>query len=63
MRLPKVSRPVLNIPVPVAKETGLGSAIKTVTRKLGIEPCGGCNQRAAALDRWVGFKPISRGSK
>jgi hypothetical protein len=34
---------------------GLGDAIKRVTRTVGIRPCGGCERRAAMLNRWVTF--------
>jgi hypothetical protein len=34
---------------------GLGDAIKRATASVGVRPCGGCRQRAAALNRWVGF--------
>jgi hypothetical protein len=37
------------------EEIGLGQAIKRVTYAMGIRPCGGCEQRAAALNRWVVF--------
>jgi hypothetical protein len=37
------------------EETGLGDVIKRVTYAMGIEPCGGCERRAAALNRWVTF--------
>ncbi len=37
------------------KEIGLGDAIKRVTYAMGIKPCGGCDKRAAALNRWVHF--------
>ncbi len=37
------------------KEFGLGDAIKRVTYAMGIKPCGGCDKRAAALNRWVHF--------
>jgi hypothetical protein len=33
------------------KDIGLGDAIKHVTYALGIRPCGGCERRAAALNR------------
>jgi hypothetical protein len=36
-------------------EIGLGDAIKHVTYAAGIKPCGGCEGRAAALNRWVVF--------
>lgn len=37
----------------VEEEIGLGDAIKRVTYAMGIKPCGGCEKRAAALNRWV----------
>jgi hypothetical protein len=37
------------------ENTGLGEALKKLTRRVGIEPCHGCNERAAALDRRVVF--------
>jgi hypothetical protein len=36
-------------------EIGLGDAIKRVTYAMGIKPCGGCEKRAAALNRWMHF--------
>ena len=39
----------------IEEETGLGDAIKRVTYAMGIKPCGGCEKRAAALNRWVHF--------
>ncbi len=36
------------------EEIGVGDAIKRVTQAVGIRPCGGCERRAAALNRrWV----------
>ena len=34
---------------------GLGDLIKRATSSLGIKPCGGCQARAAALNRWMVF--------
>jgi hypothetical protein len=34
---------------------GLGDAVKRVTYALGMDPCGGCERRAARLNRWVVF--------
>jgi hypothetical protein len=42
------------------EEIGLGDAIKHVTHALGIRPCGGCERRAAALNRWVVFTGRAR---
>ena len=39
----------------IDEEIGLGDAIKRVTYAMGIKPCGGCEKRAAALNRWVHF--------
>ncbi len=35
----------------IPEETGLGDAIKRVTHAMGIKPCGGCEKRAAVLNR------------
>ena len=37
------------------REVGLGDAIKRATSGLGIQPCGGCQQRAALFNRWMSF--------
>lgn len=37
------------------EEIGLGDVIKQATSYIGIKPCGGCEQRAAALNRWMIF--------
>ena len=37
----------------IEEEIGLGDVIKRVTYTMGIKPCGGCEQRAAALNRWM----------
>lgn len=34
------------------EDIGLGDAIKRATYAFGIKPCGGCEQRAATLNRW-----------
>ena len=36
-------------------EVGLGDAVKRVTYAFDITPCGGCEQRAVTLNRWVRF--------
>jgi hypothetical protein len=36
-------------------EVGLGDAIKRATTAVGIKPCGGCQRRAAALNRSLVF--------
>jgi hypothetical protein len=37
------------------EQVGLGDAVKRVTYAMGILPCGGCEQRAAALNCWAVF--------
>jgi hypothetical protein len=37
------------------EEVGLGDVIKRATSAVGIKRCGGCEQRAALLNRWVTF--------
>ena len=39
----------------IDEDLGLGDAIKSVTYGIGITPCGGCERRAAALNRWMRF--------
>jgi hypothetical protein len=52
------SRPpyLVRLPGFIADEqVGLGDVIKRATYTLGIKPCGGCEKRAAALNRWMHF--------
>lgn len=42
------------------EDIGLGDVIKRATSTVGIRPCGGCKQRAAALNRWVTFSGRGR---
>lgn len=37
------------------EEIGLGDVIKRTTTYFGIRPCGGCESRAATLNRWLVF--------
>jgi hypothetical protein len=37
------------------EEIGLGDVVKRMTYAAGIRPCGGCQKRAAALNRRVIF--------
>lgn len=37
------------------EEVGLGDIVKRVTYAMGIRQCGGCELRAAALNRWMVF--------
>ena len=39
----------------IEEEIGLGDVIKKTTYAMGIKPCGGCEKRAAALNRWMTF--------
>ena len=37
------------------EEIGLGDAVKRMTYAMGVRPCGGCEARAAAMNRWMVF--------
>jgi hypothetical protein len=39
----------------VEEEIGLGDVIKRATHAIGIKACGGCQKRAAALNKWMVF--------
>ena len=39
----------------IDEEIGLGDAIKRAASYFGIQPCGGCEHRAAMLNRWMVF--------
>ena len=39
----------------IVDEVGLGDAVKRATYAMGIKPCGGCEKRAAVLNRWMHF--------
>lgn len=36
-------------------DVGLGDVIKRATYAIGVKPCGGCQRRAAVLNRWMVF--------
>jgi hypothetical protein len=51
-------RPAHRVRLPgflVEEEIGLGDVIKRATYAMGIKPCGACEKRAAALNRWMTF--------
>lgn len=54
---PRASRPRrVRLPGFVREdEIGLGDLIKRVTYALYVNPCGGCEKRAAVLNRWIAF--------
>lgn len=39
----------------IDEELGLGDVIKRAASFVGIKPCGGCQRRADALNRWLKF--------
>jgi hypothetical protein len=45
----------------VHEEIGLGDVIKRATSSVGIKPCGGCEERARRLNRWLVFTPSKGG--
>ena len=42
------------------KDIGLGDVIKRAASYIGVRPCGGCNERAVALNRRLIFSPRSK---
>ena len=57
MRLPEQAGPVIRVPMPVKREIGLGDALRGITERFGLAPCGGCRHRAEVLNRWLTFAP------
>ena len=56
MKLPKPSRPVrIHVPVEMRHDVGLGDAVKRLTSSVGIQPCGPCQQHAAAMNHYLTF--------
>ena len=46
----------VRLPGFVADEAiGLGDVVQHATYAMGIKPCGGCERRAAAMNRWMVF--------
>ena len=45
----------VRLPGFITEEVGLGDVIKRATSIAGIRPCGGCEHRAAVLNRWMVF--------
>jgi hypothetical protein len=39
----------------IDEEIGLGDVVTRVAYAFGVTPCGGCSQRAAAMNKWMGF--------
>ena len=39
----------------IEEDIGLGDVIKRAVSYAGIQPCGGCARRAAALNHWLVF--------
>jgi hypothetical protein len=37
------------------EQIGLGDVLKRATSYVGVQPCGGCERRAASLNRWLVF--------
>ena len=37
------------------EDIGLGDLVKRTTVSLAIKPCGGCERRAAMMNRWLTF--------
>jgi hypothetical protein len=44
------------MPFKMSRSVGLGDVVKKATTAVGIKPCGGCQRRAATLNRAVVFE-------
>ena len=57
-RMEKMQRQPYRVRLPgfvTDEDIGLGDVIKRATSTVGIRPCGSCERRAAALNRWLNF--------
>jgi len=53
---PAPAAPRLRLPGFVRDEQiGLGDLVTRAASAVGVRPCGGCTERAVALNRWVAF--------
>lgn len=60
LRTPQEAAPY-GLPLPgLEKEIPLGEFLQRMTLRLGKNPCGGCARRAAAMNRWLVFRPRRR---
>ncbi|HLV01641.1 MAG TPA: hypothetical protein VKZ59_10255 [Acidobacteriota bacterium] len=50
----------IRLPVFIDDDIGLGDVLSRATSAVGIRPCGGCKQRAAALNRRLVFSRSRR---
>jgi hypothetical protein len=51
-------RPTHRVRLPgflIEEEIGLGDVVRKATYAMGFTTCGGCERRAAALNRWMSF--------
>lgn len=62
MKLPKQSKTVIRVHVPIemADDVGLGDVIKRITSSVGIKPCEGCERRAAFLNSHIVFTGLNK---
>jgi len=51
----------VQVPVPfLGRSVAAGDAIKNLTQAVGVQPCGGCQQRQQALNQMLRFVPMRR---
>jgi hypothetical protein len=60
MHAPAPKHHRVRLPGFIKEDIALGDAIKRATSYAGIQPCGGCNRRAEALNQWMVFSPRRR---
>ncbi len=59
---PSQAKPPFRVRLPgfgAGKEVGLGEAVSAVARRAGFRRCGGCEARAATMNRWVTFTGVT----
>jgi hypothetical protein len=47
----------------VDEPVGLGQVVKRITKLIGVQPCGACEDRAARLDQWLSISPTKQRGK
>jgi hypothetical protein len=51
------ARALLRLKVPgLRKSVGAGDVVRMATKAVGIDPCGGCEERRARLNRFLEFQ-------
>ena len=60
----EIQEPAYKVRLPgflVDEQIGLGEVFKRVTSYVGMQPCGGCERRAASMNGWLVFTNRKKG--